>query len=522
MEHHIIPKPKKVQILKDSFSITPETIIMYSPEALGVATFLARFLRPPTGFSFPMERLKEDRSNTNTIKLILKDNEAKAPEAYSLAATLEQIQIVSATPQGLFYGIQSLRQLLPLEIELKTPAKNIEWTVHGVNIEDSPRFQWRGLHLDVARHFYPLSFIKKFIDLMALHKFNVFHWHLTDDQGWRIEINKYPRLTEVGAYRNASPLLADRKSSDNTPYGGFYTRDEVSEVVEYAAERFVTVVPEIEMPGHALAALAAYPELGCVGKGYEVAQWWGMMDDVFCAGNEKLYSFLEDILIEVFDLFPSELIHIGGDECPKVRWETCPKCQEKIKAEGFQDENELQSYVIRRLERFLNRNGRRLIGWDEIIEGGLAPNATVMSWRGSQGGIDAAKSGHNVIMTPNTFCYFDYYQSKDQENEPPAIGGFIPLEKAYQFDPTEGVPIDKEAFILGGQGNIWTEYMPTSVQVEYMTYPRASALAEALWYGRGNDYNDFLVRLAYLLRRLNSLEVNYRRLDHISESNQGD
>jgi hexosaminidase len=511
MNNLIIPKPEIFQVRTGSFSLTAETKIVYSPAARGVATYMTGLLRPSTGFPFPMEKLVEDTNITNTILLKLIEAEAEVPEAYTLTVSPEQIRIVAATPQGLFYGVQSLRQLLPPEIELDSSVENVDWTVQAASIEDTPRFRWRGLHLDVARHYYPLPFIKKFIDLMALHKFNIFHWHLTDDQGWRIEIKKYPRLTEVGAYRKASPIPFDRTQSDNTPYGGFYTQDEILEVVEYAAERFVTVVPEIEMPGHALAALAAYPELGCAGKGYEVEQWWGMQDDVFCAGNEDLYPFLEDILGEVFDLFPSEFIHIGGDECSKVRWKACPKCQRKIETEGIQDENELQSYVIRHMEQFLNKNGRRLIGWDEIMEGGLAPNATVMSWRGAQGGIDAANARHDVVMSPNTHCYFDYYQAEDTENESPAIGGFISLEKVHQFDPTAGIPDDKANHVLGGQGNVWTEYMPTSDIVEYMTYPRASALAEALWSEGEKDYDDFIERLKHLLHRLYCLKVNYRR-----------
>ena len=513
MNQPIIPKPQKVQLLESSFSFSNNTVILYSSAAQGVAAYLAGLLRPSTGFPFPLRILAEDTAGSEAIILSLSNRPINSPEEYTLTVTPERIQIVAPTAHGLFYGVQSLRQMLPPAIEMDSPAEGLAWNVQAVAIEDAPRFRWRGLLLDVGRHFYPLSFIKKFIDLMALLKYNVFHWHLTEDQGWRIEIHKYPRLTEIGAYRKSTPIAAARDTADNTPYGGYYTQEEVREVVAYAAERFVTVVPEIEMPGHALAALAAYPELGCVGQGYEVGQWWGVIDDVFCAGNDALYPFLEDVLSEIFELFPSEFIHIGGDECPKTRWEACPKCQAKIKAKSLKDEHELQSYVIQRMEKFLNDNGRRLIGWDEILEGGLAPNATVMSWRGAQGGIDAATAGHDVVMSPYTHVYFDYYQSQDKDNEPPAIGGFIPLEKVYQFDPTEGIPVDKTSHVLGGQGNLWTEYLPSSDLVEYRVYPRAAALAETVWSGGERDYAGFLARLPHLLQRLDQLQVNYRPLD---------
>jgi hexosaminidase len=362
---------------------------------------------------------------------------------------------------------------------------------------------------------YPVPFIKKFVDLLALHKYNIFHWHLTDDQGWRIEIKQYPKLTEIGSQRAATPIPADRRQLDGKPYGGYYTQEEIKAVVTYAQERFITVVPEIEMPGHAVAALASYPELGCRGAGYEVRTTWGIAKDVFCAGNDAVFTFLENVLTEVLALFPSEYIHVGGDECPKDRWQECPKCQARIQAEGLADEHELQSYFIQRIERWLNAQGRRLIGWDEILEGGLAPNATVMSWRGSQGGIEAANAGHDVVMSPTTHCYFDYYQSQDQANEPPAIGGFLPLEKVYSFNPLpEEIAPDQAHHILGGQGNVWTEYLPRQEQVEYMTYPRATALAEVVWSEPARrDYDDFLARLEPHLRRLASLKVNYRQLD---------
>ncbi|MCB0009402.1 MAG: family 20 glycosylhydrolase, partial [Anaerolineales bacterium] len=321
----------------------------------------------------------------------------------------------------------------------------------------------------------------------------------------------HPRLSEISAWRAASPLPHDRHTLDGRPYGGFYTQAQIREIVAYAQSRFITVVPEIEMPGHAMAALAAYPELGCRGEGYEVGQYWGIMKEVFCAGNDDVFAFLEEVLNQVMGLFPSEFIHIGGDECPKDAWQACPKCQARIKAEGLANEHELQSYFIRRIERFLLENGRRLIGWDEILEGGLAPNATVMSWRGSAGGIAAATAGHDVVMTPNTHCYLDYYQSEDRDNEPPGIGGYLPLRVSYAFDPLEGIPLNSQRHVLGGQGNLWTEYIEAPEHLEYMAYPRAQALAEALWSAPPKrDFAEFKTRLRPHLLRLGRMGVSYR------------
>jgi len=442
-------------------------------------------------------------------------DEIEGEEAYTLEVTQTGVDIRARTPRGVFYGVQTLRQLLPIAIEKDTLNEGAEWSIPFITIKDAPRFGWRGLHLDVGRHFFDVTFVKKFIDTMALYKFNVFHWHLTEDQGWRIQIKQYPKLTRVGAKRTQTPIPASRQQGDGVPYEGHYTQKQIREVVEYAAARYITVVPEIEMPGHALAALASYPKLGCVGEGYEVRTSWGIAEDVFCAGKEETFTFLENVLTEVLDLFPSEFIHIGGDECPKVRWENCPHCQARIEAEGLADEYELQSYFIRRIERFLNEHGRRLIGWDEILEGGLAPNATVMSWRGSAGGIDAANAGHDVVMSPTTHCYFDYYQSENHASEPPAIGGYLPLETVYEFNPIpEDIAPDKAHHVLGGQGNIWTEYIPTTDQLEYMAYPRALALAEAVWsYPQQRDFADFRPRLTEHLGRLDALGVNYRALD---------
>lgn len=504
----IIPQPQSLTEGEGHFTITSETAIVATGDAVQVAELLAAQLRSATGFESPIQAEGE-----HAIRLALTDGEKS--EGYSLQVTKNAVNIESTSAIGLLYGVQTLRQLLPVAVESKEVVRDAAWQVPAVTITDAPRFSWRGLHLDVGRHCFDVAFIKKFIDLMALYKFNTFHWHLTEDQGWRIEIKQYPKLTEIGSKRAETPIPANRNVGDGKPYGGFYTQDEIREVVVYASERYITVVPEIEMPGHAVAALASYPELGCVGEGYQVRTRWGIAEDVFCAGKESVFTFLENVLTEVLDLFPSEFIHIGGDECPKVRWKVCPDCQARIKAEGLADEHELQSYFIRRIEKWLNDKGRRLIGWDEILEGGLAPNATVMSWRGSRGGIDAANAGHDVVMSPTTYCYFDYYQSEDKDAEAPAIGGYLPLQHVYAFDV---IPADidpaKAHHVLGGQGNVWTEYIPTSEQVEYMTYPRAIALAEAVWsYPTERDFSEFRSRLVQHLPRLDALNVNCRRLD---------
>lgn len=501
----IIPKPAFVEVGDSTYTLSAETAIVANEETHALAELVASLLRPATGFEFPIVGISE-----NAIRLTLDDGEESA--SYQLTVAESGVNITSTSVEGLFYGVQSVRQLLPEHIESNEPVDNINWSIPFVVIKDEPRFAWRGLHLDVSRHFFGVDFIKKFIDLMALYKFNIFHWHLTEDQGWRIEIKQYPKLTEIGSKRKETPIPENPQRGDGKPYGGYYTQDEIREVVAYATERAITIVPEIEMPGHALAALASYPELGCVGESYEVSTTWGIFSDVFCAGKDSVFTFLENVLTEVLDLFPSKFIHIGGDECPKERWEVCPNCQARIEAEGLKDEHELQSYFIRRIEKWLNEKGRRLVGWDEILEGGLAPNATVMSWRGSQGGIDAANAGHDVVMSPNTTCYLDYYQSENTEAEPAAIGGYISLEKAYLFEPIPADIVPEKAHhIIGGQGNVWTEYMPTKEQVEYMTYPRSIALAEILWtYPDEPNFAEFSTRLGNHLPRLSRLNLNYR------------
>lgn len=506
----IIPKPQHIEQGEGYFTLNADTVIVTSEQA--IADLVVGYLQPATGFELKV--LAKSEAENNIIILELSNEASDNLEGYQLAVTPNKITLKATQAIGLFYGIQTLRQLLPAQIVGDEPVENIEWSIPAVTIADAPKFTWRGLHLDVGRHMFPVEFIKKFIDMMVLYKYNIFHWHLTEDQGWRIEIKKHPKLTEIGGYRNETPIPENRTQGDGVPYGGFYTQDEVREVVAYATERFITVVPEIEMPGHVVAVLAAYPDLGCVGEGYEVRTSWGIAKDVLCAGQDGSLELMQDVLSEVLDLFPSEFIHIGGDECPKVRWEVCPDCQARIKAEGLEDEHGLQSWFIRRIETWLNDRGRRLVGWDEILEGGLAPNATVMSWRGSQGGIDAANAGHDVVMSPNTYCYLDYYQSEDIDNEPAAIGRYLPLKHVYQFEviPADIDP-DKIHHIIGGQGNIWTEYMPTSEQVEYMAYPRSLAIAEALWtYPENRDYDEFEARLKQHLPHLDTMNVNYRPL----------
>ena len=424
-----------------------------------------------------------------------------------LKADDDRISIQAAKPAGIFYGLQTLRQLINSD-------PDNEKVVPGVKIHDKPRFKWRGLMLDVARHFYPVEFVKRFIDLLALHKMNVFHWHLTEDQGWRIEIKKYPKLTEIGSQRTESQVIEDQNRLGGKPHGDFYYQEEIKEIVAYAASRFITVVPEIEMPGHSLAALASYPKLGCTGGPYEVQTIWGIKKDVYCGGNEAVYAFLEDVLSEVLELFPSPAIHVGGDEVPKDRWRDCPKCQAMIKTQGLKNEDELQSYFITRIEKFLNARGRQLIGWDEILEGGLAPNAMVMSWRGIEGGIQAASAGHDVVMSPTSHCYFDYYQSKGPD-EPPGPhweGAYLPLETVYAYEPIPDVLSPEQAsHILGAQGNIWTEFIASEDHVEYMTFPRGTALAEVIWSApEKRNFPDFLHRLQKFLPQLQKLNVKYR------------
>ncbi len=514
----IIPKPIEMKFTQGSFNLNEKSVVFFdkdSPEIKKVADYLVSALRPATGYDLTKEVCVSGSIPKNSILLTSRKTSANfGKEGYQLSVSKDNIIICASDTAGMFYGVQTLRQLFSVDIFLQTLQKKKCWKVPAYEIMDKPRFAWRGLMLDVGRHYMPVEFIKKFLDLMAIHKLNTFHWHLTEDQGWRIEIKKYPKLTHIGSKRSSSPIRGNREKQNGVPYGPyFYTQNEVREIVKYAQERCITVVPEIEMPGHSVEVLSAYPELGCTGGPYSVRTKWGIEDDVFCAGNDAVFTFLEDVLDEVMELFPGEFIHIGGDECPKKRWEKCPKCQARIKTESLKDEHELQSYFIRKIERFLNKRGRCLIGWDESLEGGLAPNVAVMSWRGAEGGIKAARAGHDVVMTPNDYCYFDYYQSENKESEPEAIGGFLSLDKVYSYNPVPVGFTDEEAGkILGVQGNLWTEYIHTPNEAEYMTYPRACALAEIAWaVDKPKNLCEFETRLKKHLQRLDAMQVNYRK-----------
>lgn len=508
-DYGIIPLPQEVSLQGSSpFLLKPSTQITFTEgdvEMEQTAKFLASYIKESTGKELQVKSGEADRSIHLSIV-----SDIQNPEGYRLLVSENGIEIAGGSNAGIFYGVQALRKSLPAE------ATGMTIELPAASINDYPRFKYRGMHLDVSRHFLPVDSVKAFIDIQALHNLNTLHWHLTDDQGWRIEIKKYPELTKIGSERKETVIGRNSGKYDGKPYGGFYTQDEIRDVIAYAQKQFITIIPEIDLPGHQQAAIATYPEMGCTGGPYEVWTQWGVSDDVICAGNEKSMQFLEDVLAEVIDLFPSEYIHIGGDECPKIRWEKCPKCQARIKAEGIKADNKhskeeyLQSYVISRMEKFVESKGRKIIGWDEILEGGLAPNATVMSWRGVEGGIEAAKQDHDVIMTPNSFLYFDYYQSTDTENDPLAIGGYLPLEKVYSFDPTAGIPDDKQKHIIGVQANMWSEYLPTFSQVQYMLMPRIAALAEVQWTEPAKkDYRTFLPRLVRMTALYDHLGYNY-------------
>ncbi len=441
-------------------------------------------------------------------------NENLGPEAYALKVTPAGVSVEAAAFNGFFYAIQSIKQMLPSEIYGKTRAK-AAWVLPCVDIMDSPRFEYRGLLMDCCRHFFPIEEVKKVLDLMAIHKMNRLHWHLTEDQGWRIEIKKYPKLTEIGSYRNGTQIFR-RKETDGQRYGGFYTQDQLREVVAYAAERGITIIPEIDLPGHMLGALAAYPELGCTGGPYEVSQYWGVFPDVLCPGKEETFTFLEDVLTEVMDIFPSEYIHIGGDECPKVRWHDCPLCQARIKKlglkdrDGFTKEHYLQNYVTARVQKFLNDHGRKIIGWDEILEGELAEGATVMSWRGTKGGIKAVEKGFHAVMTPNAYMYIDWYQTKERDKEPYRIGHYLPVEKTYSYEPMEGMPENGEEFIDGVQCNLWAEFLKTPADFEYQLLPRMSAASEVGWSPAGSkDYDRFRSALDRMVKVYDQLGFTY-------------
>lgn len=499
MQSNIIPAPLEQVINKGVFRLDEKINFISDGKLSDVANYFESYFKNRYDLEFS--------ANKANNKIYFKINESiKNEEGYLLSITPKEILIEAKSQKGAFYAVQTLLQLIPIKAEEKAI------TIQCLEIKDEPRFKYRGMHLDVARHMYSVDFIKKYIDLIARLKMNTFHWHLTEDQGWRIEIKKYPKLQEIAAYRKETLQghYSDQPHQfDGQRYGGYYTHEQIKDIVAYAQQRQVTIIPEIEMPGHSKAAIAAYPELGCTGKQVEVATKWGVFDEVYCP-KESTFTFLEDVIDEVVALFPGKYIHIGGDEAPKTRWKKCKHCQALIKREGLKDEHGLQSYFIQRMEKYINSKGKQIIGWDEILEGGLAPNATVMSWRGTKGAVEAAKEGHDVILTPTSHCYFDYYQS-DGENEPLAIGGFLPLEKVYSFNPIpEELTESESKYVLGAQGNVWTEYMSGEKKVEYMTFPRAIALSEVVWSSPENkNYNDFTKRLESFQKRLDYLGVNY-------------
>lgn len=500
-DYEIIPKPLDVNCKGDASFLLKDGVAVIYPEnnrkMQDNAEFLVDYVERQTGVKLT-SHAGMPVDGAICLTLDLSDDNA---EAYKLIVNDKRVCISGASEAGVFYGIQTLRKSLPV-------AQDINVNLSAVEIYDKPRFAYRGAMLDVARHFYTVDEVKTFIDMLALHNINRFHWHLTDDQGWRIEIKKYPKLMSVASERKET--VVGRWYSgiyDGKPYGGYYTQDELRDVIDYAAKRHITIIPEVDLPGHMQAALTAYPELGCTGGPYEVRTIWGVSQDVLCVGNDFTLQFVKDVLSEVADIFPSEYIHIGGDECPKVRWEKCPKCQERIKSLGLKSdakhtkEQRLQSYMIQEAAKYLKEKGKRIIGWTEILEGGLVPDATLMSWIGESGGIEAAHQHHDVIMTPNTYLYFDYYQSKKVEDEPLAIGGYLPIEKTYNYEPMpKELTKEEQQYIKGVQANLWTEYIPVFSQVQYMVLPRLGAAAEVQWTDSSKkDYKDFLRRVPHLV-----------------------
>jgi hexosaminidase len=498
LAQQIIPKPNTIKELNEKLTFSQYHVI-YDASFKEEAQLLIQYLNQKN----VDQEVNNNEPLSTSIYLNKKENQFKN-EAYHLTID-KKIEISAHSSVGIFYGIQSLIQLIG------TQKNKIE--LNTVQIDDAPRFKWRGMHLDCSRHFFPVSFVKKYIDMLALHKMNTFHWHLTDDQGWRIEIKKYPLLTEIGSKRHET--IVDKNFEpyigDNKEYEGFYTQEDIKDIVKYAEERHITVVPEIEMPGHAVAALTAYPQFSCNRTPLDVYTKWGVSDDVFCV-KDSSFQFIYAILNEVMDLFPSKYIHIGGDEVPKTRWKVCKNCQGVIKQNQLKDEHGLQSFFIKKIDSFVTSKGRNIIGWDEILEGGLAPNAAVMSWRGEEGGIEAAKQKHHVVMTPGSHCYFDHYQG-NKKTEPLAIGGYTTLEKVYSYNPIpETLNIEEAQYVLGAQGNLWTEYIPTPDHAMYMALPRLCALSEVLWtYPKNKKYSDFVTRIINHFDLLDELKINYSK-----------
>lgn len=500
----IIPQPVNITVNSGNFRLDKNTVLVARDEQ---DRFAASFFNDFLAANYHMKLRLSDREKKNCIVLSTKKF-IQAPangEHYLLTSRAGRVSVEGDSYAGTFRGVQTLIQLLPVK-----PAPSLLLPL--VVVDDEPRFRYRGLHLDVGRHFFDVPYVKRYIDFIALHKLNYFHWHLTEDQGWRIEIKKYPNLTGVGAFRDGTIIgRYPGKGNDSLRYGGFYTQDEIRDVVAYAAARHIEVIPEIEMPGHATAALASYPYLGCTGGPYKVQQTWGVFKDVYCAGNDSVFAFLQDVLDEVMPLFPSQYIHIGGDECPKDSWKACPKCQQRIKENNLKDEHELQSYFVQRIEKYINSKGKKIIGWDEILEGGLAPNATVMSWRGEKGGIEATRMNHDAIMTPSSHLYLDHAETKKEDSV--TIGGFVSLEKVYSYEP-QSSQLDSAArqHILGAQANLWTEYVSNPRKVEYMLFPRLAAVSEMLWSpAASRDWKAFTKKLPAQLKRYELWKINYNK-----------
>ena len=503
----VIPQPQEIVLARDTtpFIIDRSTTIVYpatNEKMHRTADFLATFIKEMTGTEV---RVSDKEKSSNAIILAV-DSTMGHPEGYKLQITPEKVLLTGGSEAGVFYGIQTIHKALPILKDGKVAA-----ALPAGTVTDFPRFRYRGFMIDVGRHFFPVSYLKQMIDLMALHNINYFHWHLTEDQGWRIEIKKYPKLTEIGAKRDSTIIDWETKKFDGKPHSGFYTQDEAREIVRYAADRFITVVPEIDLPGHTTAALASYPELGCTGGPYKVLCSFGVFPDVLCAGNDQTLQFTKDVLDEIMDIFPSEYIHIGGDECPKSRWEKCPKCQAKIKELGIKalpkhsKENQLQTYFMSELEKEINAHGRRMLGWDEVLEGGLTPNSTIMSWRGIQGGIEAARQHHDVIMTPIQRLYF----SNPRINK---MTGFEWMNRVYNFEPVPAELTDAEKkFVIGTQGCIWTEWTADSTKMEWQILPRMAALSEIQWtLPEHKNFERFTERLPEMLKIYSSLDYGYR------------
>ena len=507
-DYNVIPLPQEVTLTqKGAFVLTGATPIVYpvgDEQLKNDAQFLSDYIADVTALRLTTTSAKV--KNAITLRL---NKKVQSKEGYVITVDKKGVVIEGATAAGVFYGVQTLRKSIPVDKSLT------EVTLPAVMLKDAPRFGYRGVMLDCARHYFPVKFVKQFIDLIAMHNMNVFHWHLTDDQGWRIEVKKYPGLAKIGSVREKTVLGHNSDVFDDTPYGGYYTQEEAREIVKYAADRFITVIPEIDMPGHMIAALAAYPDMGCTGGPYKVSPIWGIMPDVLCLGNEKTYQFCEDVLSEMMDIFPSEYIHLGGDETPNVRWKECPKCKALMAKENLTP-GKLQGYFTNRIEKFVNSKGRRIIGWDEILDGDINQSATIMSWRGTAPGARGAKMGHDVIMSPSSHVYFDYYQTRQGESqweEPLLIGGNLPIERTYSLEPVpEGADAETASHIIGVQGNLWTEYIAGPSLAEYQVLPRMGALSEVQWRPQGQkDFENYKMRQTKMLKLYDAYGLVYAK-----------